>query len=245
MQLNYNSSRKSKFTKFLLAFFTVAAIFSACKKENITAPPSITGLEVGSNNNKTAYPGSDLHIEAQLLAEGTIADVKVEIHPVAANGWKFEIDYKSEFAGKKNAELHKHIDVPANAALGKYHIHVIVTDQQGQVTEVESELEIKFDPSLPTATGFEVGLNTAGNDLHLEANLAAVNKIARVVVEIHGGNYEKEVVYTDAAMVGATTYNLHKHINVGDAPKGHYHVHLKVIDQSNKESEFEEHFDKP
>ena len=135
--------------------------------------------------------------------------------------------------------------MPADAAIGKYRVVLTLTDQQGQVTKIESDLELKFDPTLPQATGFEVGLNTAGNDLHMEANITAVNKIAKIIVEIHGGNYEKEVIYTDAAMVGANSYNFHKHLNVSDVPKGHYHVHLKIVDQANKENEFEEHFDKP
>ena len=245
MQTLYKKSHKMKITKFFLMLATVAALFSACKKDKITEIPKISDLEVGSNNNKTAFPGTDLHIEADLIAAENIAKVSLDINPVAATGWKFSKEFVTGYAGSKNAEFHEHIDVPADAAIGKYRVVLTLTDQQGQVTKIESDLELKFDPTLPQATGFEVGLNTAGNDLHMEANITAVNKIARVEVEIHGGNYEKEVVYTDAAMVGQTTYNFHKHLNVTDVPKGHYHVHLKIVDQANKENEFEEHFDKP
>ena len=245
MQTIYKTPITLKVTKLFLAFLTVAALFTACKKDKITSAPTISDLEVGHDNNKTAFPGTDIHIEAELLAEATIASVKLEIQPVSGIGWKFVEEYKDGFVGQKNAEFHKHIDVPADAALGKYLIRLSVTDQQGQITKIESDLEIKFDPTLPTATDFEVGLNAAGNDLHTEANIKAINKIAKITVEISGNNYKKEVVYTDAAMVGATTYNFHKHLNVSDVPKGHFHVHLKIVDQANKENEFEEHFDKP
>jgi hypothetical protein len=245
MQTNHNTSSTMKITKFFLALLTVASIFTACKKDKIMSLPTINNLEVGHDNNKTAFPGTDTHIEAELYAEATIAKVKLEINPVAGSGWKFAQEYTDGFAGMKNAEFHKHIDVPADAPLGKYHLRLSLTDLQGQVTVVESELELKYDPTLPSATGFEVGLNAAGNDLHMEAKINAVNKIAKVIVEIHGGTYEKEYEYTDVAMVGAVAYNFHKHINVSDVPKGHYHVHLKIIDQANKENEFEEHFDKP
>lgn len=244
MKTNYNKLNTIKIAKFFLGLLVVTSIFTACKKDKLNDAPTITALEVGHDNNKIAYPGADIHIEADLFAAATIAKVKLEIHPVANTAWKFEKDYTEGFAGQKNAEFHKHIDIPADAPLGKYHIHLSVTDLQGQVTEVESELELKYDPTLPSATGFEVGLNAAGNDLHMEANISAINKIAKIVVEIHGTGYEKEFTYTDAAMVGATTYNFHKHINVAEAPKGHYHVHLKIVDQANKENEFEEHFDK-
>ncbi len=236
-----------KTTKQLTGILIVGLSFmAACKKEKQMAPkPTVTGLEVGINNSKIAHPGNDLHIEAQITAEGTIKEVVLEIHPEAGAGWKLTQTYTEGFAGQKNAEFHKHVDVPADAVLGDYHGHIKVTDQAGQVTEAEFELKITSDPTLPTVDGFEVGLNAAGNDLHVEADITAPNKIAKAVVEVHGNGWEKEVTYTDAGMVGQTAYNLHNHIDVTAAPKGHYHVHLKVVDQAGKENEFEEHFDKP
>jgi len=237
-----------KTTKQLICLLLISAsLFTACKKDKEETPsaPSIDGLEVGAGNNKTAHPGNDLHIEAQITAPGTIKDVVLDIHPKTGTGWKVNTTYTENLAGLKNAEFHKHIDVPADATLGDYHGHIKVTDENGQVTEAEFDLKVTSDPTLPSVTGFEVGLNAAGNDLHAEAKITAPNKIARVTLEVHGGNWEKEVTYTDVAMVGQTTYNLHKHVNVTGIPAGHYHVHLKVIDQAGKENEFEEHFDKP
>ncbi|RYD89027.1 MAG: DUF4625 domain-containing protein [Sphingobacteriales bacterium] len=235
--------------QILVLLLLTGSLFSACKKDNDETPavqaPAITGLEVGTGNNKIAHPGNDLHIEAQIVAPGTIENVVLEIHPEEGEGWEVNTTYTEGFAGQKNAEFHKHIDVPAEAALGHYHGHLKVTDKNGKVTELEFELEVTNDPTLPSVTGFEVGLNTAGNDLYLEAEISAPKKIAQVVVEVHGANWEKEEVYTDAAMVGELAYHFHKHFNVTEAPAGHYHVHLKVTDQAGTESEFEEHFDKP
>ncbi|MVN91114.1 DUF4625 domain-containing protein [Mucilaginibacter aquatilis] len=237
-----------KTTKQLICLMLLSAsLFTACKKDNDndSPAPSIDGLEVGTSNNKTAHPGNDLHIEAQITAPGTIKDVVLEIHPESGDGWKVNTTYTENLAGQKNAEFHEHIDVPATTAVGNYHGHIKVTDENGKVTEADFDLKVIADPTLPSVTGFEVGLNTAGNDLHAEATINAPNKIAKVVLEVHGAGWEKEVTYTDAAMVGKVTYNLHKHVDVTGSPKGHYHVHLKVIDQAGKENEFEEHFDKP
>ncbi|KAA8485311.1 uncharacterized protein DUF4625 [Arcticibacter tournemirensis] len=232
--------------KSSIILFISLIFISSCKKdEDETTPaPSLNNLEIGTGNNKTAYPGSDIHIEAEILAPAIIASVKLEIHPQSGEGWSYEQEYTEGFSGLKNAEFHKHIDIPAEAPLGHYHVHLSVTDALGQSTEVESDLEIKFDPSLPSATGLEVSPNTAGTDLHLEAVISAINKIAKVVVEVHGAEWEKEFEFTDAAMIGQTTYNFHKHVNITEAPAGHYHVHLKIVDQQGKENEFEEHFDK-
>jgi len=234
-----------KTTKTLLLFSLFAITFTACKKEEqLEQGPTISALEVGTSNSKIAHPGNDLHIEAQITAPANIKDVVLEIHPESGSGWNVNTTYTEGFAGVKNAEFHKHIDVPADAKVGAYHGHLKVTDQNGQVSEIEFDLQVTADPSLAKVMGFEVVLNTAGNDLHIEASVTAPNKIAKLVLEVHGNGWEKEMSYEDATVVGKTSYTLHKHLDVAAAPKGHYHVHLKVIDQSGKEVEFEEHFDK-
>lgn len=225
----------------------VVLLFASCSKDDdqpTAAKPSISITEIGSGNSKTAYAGSDLHLDAEVVAPGTIASITVDIHAEGSSPWHFDSVYTEGFAGQKNANFHKHIDIPENATPGHYHIHFTVKDQLGQETEMEAELEIRVDATLPTLGELEVSPNTAGTDLHLDAEINAPNKIAKVVVEIHGGSYENEVEYTDAAMVGQTSYHFHKHIDISAAPAGHYHVHIKVIDQANKEREFEDHFDK-
>lgn len=228
----------------LLFVASVSTLMAACSKDDDepTPKPTITMHELGSDNSKIAYTGSDLHVDAEIVAPGNIASIMLEIH--GDGNWELDTTYTTGFAGLKNVEFHEHVDIPAEAPVGRYHFHLVVTDQRGQQTTYEDDLEIKEDPTLPTATGFEIGLNTAGDDLHVEASITAPNKIAKVVIEVHGSNWEKEFEFTDVAMVGQTTYNLHKHLNVGAAPAGHYHVHMKVVDQAGKEREFEEHFDK-
>lgn len=235
-----------RISKWFIPVIALSLLFTSCSKDKdeVTPGPSLADIEIGSGNNMTGYTGSDIHVEAQVTAPGTIANVQVTIQPASGTGWKFDSVYTAGFAGLKNAEFHKHIIIPAEAATGHYQLRLTVTDQRGQKKTHEAKIEIKTDPTLPTATGFEVGLNSDGSDLHLEAEIAATNKIAKVEVEIHG-NWEKSVTYTDAAMVGQTAYHLHKHINISEAPAGHYHVHLNITDQKGKQKEFETHFDKP
>jgi len=237
-----------KHNKLIAGFLLIAATFGACKKDDDVvdiAAPTITAMEVGPNNSKVAHPGNDVHVEAQIVATANMESVTLEINPKSGTGWKLNTVYTEGFAGLKNAEFHKHVDVPADAALGSYTVKLKVRDTNGKETTVASDLELSNDPSLPKVTGFEVGLNAAGNDLHAEASVTAINKLAKIVVEIHGNGWEKEFTYEDANIVGKTTYNFHKHMDVTAAPKGHYHVHLKVVDQAGKEAEFEGHFDKP
>lgn len=235
---------KTNFKALFLAL-SISALFAACSDDDDVlpvAPPTITGVEIGSDNSKVGYAGSDIHIDAAITAAAGIAEVRVEIHPESGAGWEYDSVYTEGFAGLNNAQFHKHIDIPADAALGHYHLHLIVTDKNGVKEDIEEEIEIKQDATLPSISGLAVELE--GNDLHLEAAIAAPNKIAEVIVEIHGA-WENEYTYTDADMVGQTAYDLHKHIDISAAPAGHYHVHIKVVDQAGKEREFEDHFDKP
>jgi hypothetical protein len=234
-----------KTNKVLIVALLFMAVLNACKKDNdpVLQAPTITGLEIGSGNNKTAYPGNDLHIEAEIVAEANIASVTLEINPVSGNGWKLNTTYTEGFVGLKNAEFHQHYDVPADAAVGDYKVVLTVVDQAGKTTKIESDLKVLVDPTLPSVT--DLAVEYEGNDeIHLEAKVAAPNKIAKVIIEVHGGNYEEEFEFTDANMVGQTSYNLHKHVHITGAPVGHYHIHVKVVDQAGKSIEVEDHFDK-
>lgn len=126
-----------KMKNVILILFALV-LFSSCKEEDLTPPPVISGVEIGSGNSKTVARGKDLHIEAQIVAEGTIREAEVHIH---GTGWEHEVDFP-ELAGKKNGEIHTHIDVPSTATPGHYHVHISVTDQKGQTTEIEADLEI-------------------------------------------------------------------------------------------------------
>lgn len=235
---------KQIINKLSIGLFFVILAFSACKKdEDVIAKPTITDLEIGSDNNKTAYPGADVHIEASILAPGSIANIKVEIHPESGSGWTFDKTYTEGYEGLKNANLHEHIDIPEDAATGEYDVHITVTDKAGNVAEAASELNIIVDPSLPSITGFEVAYDSEDADLHVEGDITAPNKIAEISMEIHGGSFEKEYEIT-GDYVDQTTFHLHKHFSLSDVPSGHYHVHLLVKDQAGKEREFEGHFDK-
>jgi len=78
------------------------------------------------------------------------------------------------------------------------------------------------------------GVVTAGNDLHIEANIIATAKIATVEIEIHhetdASAPEINVIYTQYA--GQINADFHKHIDIpADQPAGEYHIHIKVTDE--------------
>ena len=119
------------------------AACSSSDDEKMPAKPVIRLTEVGHGNDKHAHPGHDLHLEASLLAEGLIKRIDVEIRQ--GGGISFEIKQTytdGKYIGVRNTEFHEHIDIPANAPLGEYHLHFIVTDQHSQQTMADSHLEL-------------------------------------------------------------------------------------------------------
>ncbi len=128
--------------------------FTSCEKEEDTSKPEILSSEIGYDNNKTGYLGSEFHIEAKVVADGKIDHIHITIHPEGEHEhksatadtheeeWEFDSTY-TEFAGLKNTTFHKHIDIPVHADTGHYHFHFVLTDMEGNQTEMEEELKIQ------------------------------------------------------------------------------------------------------
>lgn len=128
---------------------TLGLFLTACQK---TPGPEIDLLELGYENSKTAHTGDELHIEAEIVAEGTIETVKIVIHPEGEHKksaftdneegeWEVDTTY-TEFSGLKNTIFHEHIDVDEHAEPGHYHFHLTVTDMDGRQASGEDEIEI-------------------------------------------------------------------------------------------------------
>ncbi len=124
-------------------------VFTACSSsddESLPAKPVITLTEVGHDNTGQCHPGHDLHLEATVLAEGLIKSISVEIHQKDGGSMTIQNVYTdSKYVGVRNTEFHEHIDIPATAPLGAYHLHFTVTDQKGQQTTAEADLTLVED----------------------------------------------------------------------------------------------------
>lgn len=124
----------------LLGVFALSV--SSCKKNEIVAKPVIKLTEVGKENSKKATIGDDMHLEANIVAEGLIKRIDVEIHQEKGGKYKLEKTFtEGKYIGLKNCEFHEHIDVPADAPAGEYHVHLTVTDQKGNTATAEAEVE--------------------------------------------------------------------------------------------------------
>lgn len=125
-----------------------ALFFTSCEDDKDTPPaPTVKITELGSGhdtpNDKTAYAGSNVHINAEINAEGLVQSIMVEIHQEEGE-YSFNKEYTdSKYAGAKNPSFHEHIDIPEDAPEGAYHLHFTVTDKEGQTGSAEAELTVK------------------------------------------------------------------------------------------------------
>jgi hypothetical protein len=138
-------SKKLFFGTMFLVGLSMLALTS-CDKNETPAKPTVTITEVGSHDTPEGViaAGDDLHLEAEIVAEGKIAEISVVLHQEEGSSFEITKTYgaDSKYYDLKNADFHEHIDIPANAPLGKYHLHLTVKDREGQTATAEAELEI-------------------------------------------------------------------------------------------------------
>ncbi|MGQ1891377.1 DUF4625 domain-containing protein [Thermophagus sp. OGC60D27] len=118
------------------------AFFWSCDDDDASvSKPVISDLEIGLDDSHKAYVGSDLHVEAEIIAEGLIDKITIEIHQEEGGDDEIELEY-DEYEGLRNATFHKHVDIPSETVPGEYHFHLTVTDQEGNQTSVEEDITI-------------------------------------------------------------------------------------------------------
>ncbi|MHA7941740.1 DUF4625 domain-containing protein [Formosa sp. 3Alg 14/1] len=111
----------------------------------ILESPTISEVEVGLYNNELGVVGEDFHLNAEILAGDLIDIVKVNIEQKSdetyAEEWSYEITW-DKYQGLKNATMHQHFDIPAEAPKGKYDFIITITDQNGTYLEEIRQVEL-------------------------------------------------------------------------------------------------------
>lgn len=189
-----------------LAIITIATI-SSCKKDEIKAPEFLK-FELGYDNSGVAVVGSDLHMDAEIFAEGKVANVRVTIHHEGEHGektildeeWEIDSTYTLNYAGAKNIDFHEHIEVDIHAEPGDYHFHISVTDMEGNRTEREAELLLMLptDNSAPF-----VSISTAPSEGQVFTNGLAISVSGSIADDIALGGLYIGLVKVDQGLADA------------------------------------------
>ncbi|RAV28216.1 DUF4625 domain-containing protein [Sinomicrobium soli] len=246
-----------------LAIVVFAGLFSVSCSNDDDGPsggaaPEISGFEYGEGSShsadRVAYKGSDVHLEAEISAAVPVASIDIDIHGhdvevgEGEEEWHFHQSYTDEKYLVLNPVLHEHIDVPATAPSGEYHITLTVTDEAGNSTETEGHLQVLAPVTL---SDFHIDEEVArGSDFHAEFSIVAVHGIHEITVDIHGhgieiGEGEAEWHFDEAfseGYHGETEAEFHEHIDVpATAPAGEYHMLFSVEDEEGNVTSYEAH----
>ena len=246
--------------------------FSACDNDEEgknAGKPAVSLNEVGEENSKTAIVGSDLHLEGEITAENGIKRIDIEIHQEEGGEFRIEKSFtEGKYIGVKNATFHEHIDIPAEAPAGSYHLYFTVTDQLGQTDTKESEislttnLQVKGNISVEKLIAGESdqpesGIVYAYGHLALQATIKAKQgSIKSIKMNAKQEDGTGEITETDLtedydATTGILKTVLPKGQDEGipmDQPTGIYHLNLIVTLESGESQTFSGHIevsDKP
>ncbi|PAM91698.1 hypothetical protein B4N84_27180 [Flavobacterium sp. IR1] len=151
-------SKAIKPAKIIVAFLLSTFVFTSCSNDSDspTEPeqkqPTIDKIELGLGNNEIGVIGEDFHFNAEVIAADKIENVNIKIvqrsTETYSKVWSHEINW-TQYAGAKNATIHKHFDVPSDAAEGKYDFIITIKDQNGTSLEVKKNLNIYASGNLP------------------------------------------------------------------------------------------------
>jgi hypothetical protein len=138
----------------ILSLLLVASLaLISCEKEDTTTPPEIYDFMAGTHypdvsNIIVKRPGAEIIVDfsARSMNDGRLAAYYIEIHDHPESGLDEDeyliieelFDNNPVFKGLRNASIHKHIPIPANAPLGEYHVEVVVIDEFGNSTTVDT-----------------------------------------------------------------------------------------------------------
>ncbi|NGF57963.1 hypothetical protein G5B00_15695 [Parapedobacter sp. SGR-10] len=198
--------------------------------------PPIAWVKVGDNQDDDRF-----YVGQTLLLKGIVRDTTGldvlwwHIRPVSGEGWTYvdTIDLRTFDKGDK-FEWQQGVAIPDSIALEEYQISLSARQRDGKVVQSAKNMMLVVDSTFPVISELEVGLNSAGNDLHLATEIVAAKRIAHVVVEISGTAWQQEYTFAGKKLQGELTAHFHEHIKVAELPSGEYKVKVYVHDQNDR-----------
>lgn len=142
---------------YLIAMvFVIGSLFTACNNDDdneiILEEPVIENVEIGTSNNEVGVIGRDFHFEMDVVAGDRIVDVRIGIQQRADETYSHEWSHETvwdEYQGVKNANVHKHLTIPEDAAEGEYDFVITINDENGTTLEEVRHITLILPENLP------------------------------------------------------------------------------------------------
>lgn len=155
----------------LIFLFALSSFVLSCSNddEQQAQKPTIDKIELGLGNNEIGVIGQDFHFNAEITAGDKIKNVEIKIDQISTESyskvWSHEIIWE-QYAGAKNTVVHKHFDIPEDAAEGKYSFLIVVTDENGTKLEDRRTINIYAPENLPLDLKFDFGIDAVDSDFN-------------------------------------------------------------------------------
>jgi len=231
---------------FKLQIFTVAigiAAFSSCKKDNPDNTKPKIDIVSEPLENDTLYTGSELHIEGLVSDNEELSQIKIDIHS-AEDGHShgkissasfFEVIKIIDLTGRNQVFI-AHVDIPLEAAAGKYDIIITAVDASGNQSDfVERDIFIRnssdlIAPIIQVQSPSSNGNYTLGAALNINAQLADNIGLGDVEVKIYRGS---NLVFDNDIELAESTHTLNLVVPTTGWAAGEYKLEIYVKDQVN------------
>lgn len=111
---------------------------------DILSPVQVSDLSIA----ESVARGDDFHAEFMIEAVNGVHQVNVNIHahglPVNEGDveWAFDQDFEAGYHEETAVEFHEHIDVPATAPVGSYHMVITIEDEEGHTEVIDTHLDV-------------------------------------------------------------------------------------------------------
>ncbi len=201
--------KSANYLKSLIVLLSVAFIVTSCEKDE-AGIPEILNFEIGSENGKTAYPGGELQLLADVFTDNDIDYIEINIHygsinsnSIALEQYDHEWDLNmtmTEFSGLKSTNIHKIIEIPGNAKPGTYDFHMKVVDTDGYTAAIEDSFEILI-PDITEAPVITISKSPADGEVFMKGytvNIAGTVSHSLAIAELYIGLVRGDSGLTDA-----------------------------------------------
>lgn len=220
-----------KRSQMLAALISLGILFS-CTGEG----SGISKMRVGEKDSGEAFIGLPMPVKADVSLDENIVGVELEMTAQSPEEWTFSQQFKDKYAGANAVKFDEEFMFPNGTEAGNYELTLTVTGESGAIVQQKRNFRISVDSTVPVVDELEVGINAAGDDLHLAAHITAAKKIRQVVLSVEGADWSKEFVFEQARVKDQTAVHFHEHAHVDEAPAGVYSVILTVEDHDGRKA---------
>lgn len=223
----------------LLSSIAIISFSSSCKKnEPDKEAPVIVSVSEPIEGD-TLYTGNELHVDLRVTDNEALSQVKIDIHSaeghdhgkIAAGAFWEEIRIVN--VSGTSYDMHEHIDIPATAAAGKYHVIITAVDKAGNQSAITERDIYTLNSGDLIAPVITINAPTAGASIS-SGSMLTVSGIIADNDELHE---VKIMIYRGSTLVATwetettvASYTLNHEFNTTGWTAGVYTVEVKAYD---------------